>query len=273
MGNQFGSLQLTDEQNLAAARVMMEYNQQQTELNQLNQAGEIDPQDYQDRLRQLEGERNRQLKDAIGPEALSRYQQNNDWDFRRIRTELRRQDFTDEAIDTSFRARQTFNERQQELQRQMQQGTLKGDDYQQQSQVAQDELEQTLRGALGDQGYLGYLKAQDYKYRQMTQYAPVWQLSQTDIDAVWQTLHDYQQAVQDYQQQNQAAAKQGQQVDWQYVQQQTASLTDRAEQELRRRLGDERFNRLQRAGVIQLGQGGRRIYQRNSATVIMMPNR
>ncbi len=268
-GSQLGGLQLTDQQRLAAGRVMMQFNERQNELNQLNQAGEIDPQDYQDQQKQLQDEQNRQLKDAIGPDALLRNQQNYDYDFRRIRSELRDQNFTDTQIDAAFRARQTYNEKQQELQKQQQQGTFQGDEYQQQFQASQSALEQDLKTALGDQGYLGYLKAQDYKYRQMKQYAPVWQLSQTDIDNVWETMHDYQESVQDYQKQNQAVAKQGQPVDWQQVQQETTKLTDQTEQELRRTLGDDRFNKLQRAGIIQLGQGGRRTIIRGSQTIVV----
>lgn len=264
-GNQLTGLQLSDQQRMAAARVMMEFSEQQQELNQLNQAGQIDPQDYQEQQRQLQQEQAGQLKQVLGPDALLRYQQNNDYDFRRIRGELREQNFSDAQIDAAFRARQAFNDRQQDLQKQAQEGGLKGDEY----PASQATFDQDLKNALGDQGYLSYQKTQDYKYRQMKQYAPVWQLSQTDIDTVWESVHEYQVAVQDYQKQNQAAVKQGQQVDWQQVQQETTKLTEETEADLRRYLGDDRFEKLQRSGIIQLGQGGRRTGRRGSSTIIV----
>lgn len=245
---QLAGLQLTDQQRLAAARVTMQFNDRQNELNQMNQAGEIDPQDYQEQIRQLQNEQSQQLRQAIGEDGALRYQQNQDWDFRRIRSEMRDQNFSDAQIDAAFRARQAFNERQQQLQKQSQQGEVKGEDY----QASQETLEQDLKTALGDDGYLGYLKAQDHHYRQLKQYAPAWQLSQGDIDSVWETLHQLQTTIQDAQRQNQAAAKQGQQVDWQQAQQQNATLTQQTEQNLRNYLGDDRYNKLKRAGALSV---------------------
>lgn len=165
------------------------------------------------------------MKAILGPAGFLRYQQNKDWSFREVRNELRNQDFTDEQINAAYAARRAASERQVELQKQQRDGTLNPEESQQQSQAAQAALQQDLKQALGDEAYLAYLKADDDNYRQLRKDAPAWQLTQADIDLVWETLHDYK------------------------TQAETAS---EARQKLLARLGQERFDRLKRAGIIQL---------------------
>jgi hypothetical protein len=86
----------------------------------------------------------------------------------------------------------------------------------------------------------------------MKQYSTAWQLNDTDIDYLYNTIQEYQKNAQTYQQQAQAMQQQGQNVDWNAVQQNVQQSAEQTEQALRNYLGDDRFNKLEQNNVFQL---------------------
>lgn len=245
IGQGFSSLHLSDEQFVAAAQATMDFEERQAELSQLDQAGEIDPKDHELNQKELEAGYYERLKQILGPVGVLRYQQKNDWNFRETRDELRRQNLTDEQIDAAYRVRRANTEQTDEWNRLQSEGALKPEELQQRFAEAKSTLEADLKHALGDAGYLAYLKADDYRYRQLAQYAPAWKLTQDDVDAVWETLHDYQN-------QTEASAKQAEQSDSELQEQAQRALTQQVRQKLTAQLGEERYQRLKRAGIIEL---------------------
>lgn len=227
-----------------------EQQRQGLDLNQAMQAGEIDSGDYQARQVEQMKESERRMAELIGPQRAAKLKQESDWTFGRLRWDLRELNLSDAQVDGLFRATQQTTEKQQELQRLSQAGTpVDGNRW----QAIQAEQDQEYQRVLGASGYASYKKMQDNTYKQMKQYAKAWQLNDSDIEYVYQTLQNNKQSLLDYRKQAQELQSQGQPVNWQEINQGVEDFKKQTEAELRSRMGEDRFNKLKRAGLIQIG--------------------
>ncbi len=244
------SMGLSASETDAMYQFQKQQQRQGLDLNRAMQAGELDSADYQARSAEQKRDNERRLAELIGPLRAAKLKQENDWNFGRLRWDLHELGLSDSQMDGLFRATQQTTEKQQELQRLAQAGTPADG---KQWQAIQTEQEQEIQRVLGATGYASYKKMQDNSYKQMKQFAKAWQLADSDIDYVYQTLQNNKQSLQDYRKQAQELQTQGQPVNWQDINQGVEDFKKQTETELRSRLGEERYNKLKRGGIIQLG--------------------
>ena len=231
----------------ALIRAQEDFDRRNRELSTAFQAGEVDPVDYQETQSNRQKEYDQQMRAMLG-ERYDDVKVSSDWQYGQLRRDLSDLNLSTAQLDALYRATKEFNERQAELQRPRDGKSISGDQWRE----LQNAKEQQFQQVLGPQAYAEYQKLQDNRYKQMKQYAPAWQLTPGDINHVYDTLTNYKQAVEDYQKEARAMNQSGQPVDWQQVQEGVKDFTRETEQELRRYLGEERFNKLKRSGVIQL---------------------
>ena len=226
-----------------------EQQRRSQELSRLQQSGEIDPYDYQQQQSALQKESEQSLNEILGSDRYSKYKQGGDWGYTNLRSDLRGMSVSDAQIDSLYKTMKAFDDQRRELSQQSQAGkSIDGKAWQQ----LQTQQEQEFQRILGAQGYADYKKSQDYRYKQMKQYAPAWKLSGNDIDQVYHVLSEYQKSIQDYRNDAKSSGGKSGQVNWSEVQQNIKVFTQQTEADLRRYLGDDRYERMKRAGVIQL---------------------
>ena len=193
----------------------------------------------------------KEYEQQTGSVGSAESRRNNDWSYVTFRRQLKDLNLSDTQVDALYTATQQYNQKLQELSLQNQSGKLQPQDYTQQVAALSSEREQEMQRILGVDGYAQYQKVTDSRYQQLKQYAIAWQLSPADIEHVYQSVTQAIQAADDYRKQAQTAG-QGQPVNWQDIQKTADDYKHQAEDELRQYLGEDRFNKLKRAGVIQM---------------------
>lgn len=242
-------LSLTPDEQDALYKLQKDRQDHERDLSLANQLGEIDRYDFQDQRTAQQKDYDQQLEQLLGTARGLQIKQDNDWNLGRVRWDLRNLNLTDSQLTALYNALQQSNDKQQEFQRLQQSGTPVDGAKWQELQAAKD---QAVQSAIGEQGLAEYKMTQDNRYRQMQQFSTAWQLSDNDISHVYQVLKDNAQAAKDFRQQAQADAAAGQKVDWNQVNQGVESLKTQTEADLHGYLGDDRFTKLKRAGIIQL---------------------
>lgn len=242
-------LRLSPEQQDALYRIEKGRQASDRDLSIAFQAGQVDQIDFQDQRTASQKDYDQQLEQLLGKQGALQIKEDNDWTFGQTRWDLRSLNLTDSQVDALYAALQQNNEKQQDLQRQSRSGTPIDANKWQELQAAKD---QAIQQAIGDAGFAQYQKTQDNGYRQMQQFATAWQLSGGDIDHVYQVLKDNAQSAKDFRQQAQADQAAGQKVDWNQINQGIANLKMQVDADLHSYLGDDRYQKLKRAGIIQL---------------------
>jgi hypothetical protein len=246
------NLALTPEQAMVAYQASKKYTQSgPRDLFFALGAGEIDPTDFQEQQAALQKEYEQQMAALIGADGIAKLKRNNDWNYGTLRRGLKDLNLSDAQIDALYAVTQQYNQKQQELSRQNQSGKPQPQDYGQQITALNNEREQEMQRILGADGYAQYQKVTDSRYQQLKQYAPAWQLTPADIEHVYQSMTQAMQAADDYQRQA-LTAGQGQPVNLEDILTTADDYKRQAEDELRQYLGEDRFNKLKRAGVIQM---------------------
>lgn len=103
---------------------------------------------------------------------------------------------------------------------------------------------------LGPTRFEAWQQATDPRYRVMAEYGAALHLDAGDIASVYATVQAQEKQARAYQLQALSALEQGNRVDWAAVQTQIEASKRTTELSLRRSLGDERFEQLQRNGVM-----------------------
>ncbi len=229
---------LSPEETNALYGFQKENSRQERELARTLQAGEIDHTDYMKRVEELQKKADQRMSEILDPRKLARLKQANDWGFGLLRWEMRTLGLTDAEVESLYLARQRMAEKQRELQQLGRSGALVDNTR---WQTVQQEQDLAFEQVLGQTRYAAYKKIQDYSYKQLKQNAKAWQLSDADIEYVYQTIADQRQGIQDFY--KQAAGKP---ADPQGIE----AFKRQTEAQLRARLGDERLKKLQQAGLL-----------------------
>lgn len=247
----------TDGVGLSAAesdtlyQIQKERQRLDRELSHSRQVGEVDQYDSQAQRAEIQKEYDSRLAELLGPDRATKLKKDNDWEYGRLRWDLRELNLSDEQDRALYRATQQYSGKVQELERLSQSGTpIDGRQLQELRISKEKEIEQIL----GPQGHADYKKVQDPRYREMKQYSAAWQLSADDIDFVYKTLEDSRRALLDYRKRVQEFELRGQPVNPGEIERVIKDFEKLTETDLRRRLSDARFDKLKRAGVIQLRQ-------------------
>jgi hypothetical protein len=125
-------------------------------------------------------------------------------------------------------------------------------DYAAQLKTLNDKRDQEYRQTLGADAFNTFQEGQDPGYNQMKKFETIWGLDDSRIDSVYATMKYYQKGVEDYTQNAQAAAAQGQTVDWDTVNKNLQQFSQQTQQALQNYLGQDTFNKMLRNGVFDL---------------------
>jgi hypothetical protein len=126
--------------------------------------------------------------------------------------------------------------------------------YAQRIKTLDEEQQQEYRRVLGEGVFDAMQKEQDGSYMKMKKYGATWGLDDGKIDSVYGAIKYYQKQVEDYQDQAHLMEAQGQQVDWNAVNQRLQQFAQATQQELQKNLGQDRFDRMQQNGVFPFSQ-------------------
>jgi len=128
-----------------------------------------------------------------------------------------------------------------------------GKSNEEQMQVLNAARDAEYQRVLGTNAFSELQKSQDINYQTLKQNAKAWQLNDNEMASVYNALQYSQRAISDYQKQAQALKEQGQPVDWSKVQENIQQFSAQTEQSLKTYLGEERFNKLKKNDLFNLG--------------------
>jgi hypothetical protein len=245
-------LGLTEEESVALYRLQKQQQISSRELSQAQQMGEVDPTDVNVMRQQSQKEFEEKLLALLGSDRFQQWKAQSGNVLGNLRWQLRDLNLPVSQLAALARADVMMRERQSEISRLTQTGDLKNEDSSRQYQQIQQDRDAEYQRVLGEAGYAEYKKLQDYRYQQMKQYAVAWQLSPADINHVYDTVQNYNKGAEQYRKQAQELAQQGHQVDWAAVEAEIKNYSQQSANALRTFLGEERFKKMKRAGVIQI---------------------
>jgi hypothetical protein len=246
--------------NLTAAETNALYTLQKklretlADLAKKRTAGQMDDADFGQAENKAQKDFDDEMKALLGNDRYAEAQGMGDDDVGPLKHSLQGINASDDQTASVVQAQHQWSQQRADLDRQLQAGTLSAADYQQQLDAIDAARDQACQQALGTNGYAQLQEAQDMRYQNMKKYADAWNLDDSSIDYVYNSIKNYENSVQAYQQQQQALEQQGQTVDWDAVAQQIEQTSQQNEQALSNYLGADRFNRLQRNGVFQYNQ-------------------
>jgi hypothetical protein len=216
------------------------------ELSAAMQSGEIDQFDFQEQQTAMQKQFEEKLTALLGAQGYADLKRGSDWQYGNTRRQLKDLSLTDAQFDEFYDTMQRLAQKQQELQRESRGDRPK--DFSQQFAALQQEQEKEAQRLLGAQGYEQLQKLQDHRYQQLTQFAPAWQLTKADIEHVYDAVQQAGKELEEYR--KQARSTPGQPVDWKEINLGIEDYKRQAEDDLRRYLGEERFTKLKRAGLL-----------------------
>lgn len=238
---------LTADQISALCQMRKDFDRRGLELQQAHQDGTMDDVDFNAKNNDEQAKYDQQLKGLLGDDQYAALQNNNDTSARDLRRSLGGMQVTDQQFAALVKAQQQWNQANARLE---QQPLPPGQDSEQQQQAVNAARDQAFQQALGPDGYAQYQKAQDTTYQALNLYKNAWQLSDSDIDYLYSTYHNYQQSIQDFRQKATALEQQGYPVNWDDIQQDIQNFSLQNEQALRTYLGNDRFAKLQQNSVL-----------------------
>lgn len=243
-------LTLTEAQTNTLYQLRKGLDQKMQELQLAHQKGEIDDADFNNQMRDQQAQFDQQLKTILGDGQYAALQNNNDTSVGDVRRSLGGVPVDDKQFSALVQAQQQWNQASAKLEQQMQDAQIQGTNYDQQLAAINAARDQAYQQALGTNGYAAYQQAQDVTYQSLTKYKNAWQLSDDDVNYLYNLYHNYQESIQDYQQQAEAIEKGGQTVDWDAVKKNIADFANQNQEALRTYLGDARFNKLQSNSIL-----------------------
>ncbi|HEU5078748.1 MAG TPA: hypothetical protein VFT72_06025 [Opitutaceae bacterium] len=197
---------------------------------------------------------NQQMKGLLGDERYARSQQTDpDTAAAGLREEFAQANPNESQFQDLLKTQKQLNEQRAALENQFQ--TDKSSMvYTAQLKALEDARDREYERVLGPQVFDTLQKTKDPGYNQMKKNQALWGLDDRSIDGVYGTVQYYQKTVQEYEAQTHAREAQGQSVNWDAVNQSLEQFTEQTRQSLRRDLGEERFNQLDRNNVFRFNE-------------------
>lgn len=246
-----GRIQLTVSESDQAYDLWKNLKQRQLALEQADVDGTMDPADINDAMEKAASEFNQQMKNALGDERYAKSQQTGDG-TEGLRPDLANASPSDSQFQKLLNTQLQWNQQRSALDKQFQ-SNPSSPDYAEQIKSLDAAREQEYRRVLGDTVFDTLQKSQNPGYTQMKNYESLWGLDDRSIDSVYGEMKYYQKSMQDYEDRARALEAQGQNVDWDGVQKNLQQFAQQTQQALQSYLGQDRFNRMARNGVFQLG--------------------
>jgi hypothetical protein len=203
--------------------------------------GELDPTDYRNQRNEEKNAYQDQLQSLLGADWYASYKYETDGSLASLRRDMRSFNFSSDQIEMLYAVNNTLGETKRDLNAQLASGQIDAAEQARRLALARQERDQAINGILGSQGVLIYEMARNREYKTMRRFASAWELSEEDCQYVFQTLAEHRQSLRSAQSASQASSPEEQQ-----------RLKAQTEATLRSFLGNERYERLKREGILNL---------------------
>jgi hypothetical protein len=243
------ALNLSSSETDALYQLRKDLISKQHDLDVARQNGELDSADYSEQQDALQKENDQQFKALLGDDRYAAML--NPDSEGEMRRSLQGLNVSDTQFEAMLDTQRKWNEQQMALEQDTQ---TDGKSKEEQMQALDAARDAEYQRVLGTDAFSELQKNQDSSYQMLKQNANVWQLSDSDIDSVYKALQYSQKSISDYQQQAEALQAQGQNVDWDKVQENIQQFSDQTEQSLKTSLGEDRFNKLKKNGLFNPGE-------------------
>jgi hypothetical protein len=248
-----GSVKLSDAESDSLYELRKNLLQGQRDLEQAAHEGKIDETELSQKLSALQTQCETQTHALLGDNRFAAMNNSPDVVSADLRRKTKDLNPTADQLGELTAAQKQWNDQRANLDRQLESGQLSPDQHDAQMQSLDAARDQAYQRALGTNGFVAFQKSQDPNYQAMKQYSTAWQLTDSDIDYLYQTIQASKASISSYQQQAQALQSQGRPVDWSSVQKSISQYSNQVGQTLQNYLGDERFKKLQQNNVLTLG--------------------
>jgi hypothetical protein len=208
------------------------------------QNGEIDQGECAELQAAAQADYERKLRAVLGDERYAALQGTDARAAGILRRDLQKLNVTNAQLKTALATQRQWDERRAGLDRQRQTNSLSDEAYEANIRAADAERDEGYRRALGSTGYDQLQKVQNAQYQTLKRCATAWELSDGDIDYLYQSLQTHQKHLADYQRRAGAMTQQGQPVDGPSVSRDLQQFSRQTRDTLRNYLGAERFNKL-----------------------------
>ncbi len=113
-----------------------------------------------------------------------------------------------------------------------------------------DAREENLRQIFGAEAYDNMKRQNDPAYKTLQQYAGTWNLNDSEVQQVYNSVHDFQQQAERLRQAAQLSEQAGQKVDWNAVNASIDQAQQQTESTLQNTIGADRLRRLNENGLL-----------------------
>ena len=245
-----GEIELTTSETDASYALWKKVRQRELESRDAKVKGDMDDADFNDAYEKTISEFNEQMKILLGNERYAKLQQTDDG-AAAFRQDLAKANPSDSQFEELLKTQQHWNDRRTELDRQFQDNPSSSA-YADQLKALDTARDEEYRRVLGDDAFDTLRKEQDSGYLQMKKYETIWGLDDNSVNEVYAAMKYYQKSAEDYQARARALDAQGQNVDWEGVNNNLQQFARQTQQSLQNYLGQDRFNRMQQNGVFQI---------------------
>ena len=218
-------------------------------LDQAVQEGKVDENEARQRTEALDAQYNEQLLKLLGVDRYALVQSGGDTGLGELRRNLRALNADDGQVSGMESAQQSWNEQRNKLEVELQAGRVSGEDYEKQLKALESARDQEYQKVLGGDRYAEFQRNQDERYQTMKRVGTASGLTETDVNELYSTVQNYENAIRDYRDRAQGIEAQGQQVDWAAVEKTLRGYSDQTENALRASLGDK-FDKLKRSNAL-----------------------
>lgn len=222
------------------------------ELKKAVVKGDIDDADAADAFARAASEYELQLKGLLGEARYAKSQGLDELEAATLWQNLAQVNSSDSQFQALLNSQKSWNEQRAALDKQFQGGESQTA-YAAQIKALDAAREEEYRRVLGDTVFETLNKQQDASYNQMKKHQALWELDDSSINSVYGTMKYYERTAEDYQAQARALEADGRPVDWNAVSKNLEQFARETEQALQDHLGKDRFDRMARNGVFQLG--------------------
>ena len=192
---------------------------------------------------------NQALLKFLGDARYAQMQNGGDTGISSLKQNLRDITTDDSQLSGMETAQQTWNSQRNNLDIKLQKGDITAEDYQQQMDALNAQRDQQYQQVLGTNGFAQFQRDQNEQYQTLKRVGAGLGFNSDDINSLYGTIQDYQNAVSDYRDRAQQLQSKGQTIDWSGVDKVLANYSQQTENALREQLGDK-FDKLKRSNTL-----------------------
>lgn len=220
--------------------------QQRRDLDVRRRAGSIDDAQTANLEDQLEADYEAKTKALLGDDRYAALHRGNDRVEGSLRRNLQSLNVDAAKIDAVVAVEQQWRDRRSAIDADAaREAQLSPDAYQAKLSALEAERDAALQRELGADGLDRLRQLQDERYRKLTRYAQLWQLTPDEVQNVYGALRDYAQSVEEYRRE---ALNRG--VNWDATQQAVDKYRAAMAASLHAKLGDTKYQKLTASDVL-----------------------